>query len=245
MAENLGAAKRNDVTKRRAKREQTRGQLADDGFAKRRSLVSGMAPLLKEAERLGIFTGDRDLLTCPSCGLMEDVLFDGRLVTVTKSDSRSDSGMRFTEESAGIYKCPGCGAQVLESPEELQPVRSRTKLGAFTGSWRITEMELWDQDAIDLLGPAHIKFDADRSGEFVFIAVRGWMDCTFGEKDGQPFVEFSWQGSDEGDDVSGRGWATLDRAGRMTGRIYFHRGDNSAFTAAPFPASTNTRKRRG
>jgi hypothetical protein len=124
-------------------------------------------------------------------------------------------------------------------------VRSRTKLGTFTGSWRITEMELWDKDAIDLLEPAHIEFDADRSGKFVFIAVRGWMDCTFGEKEGQPLVEFSWQGSDEGDDASGRGWATIDRARRMTGRIFFHQGDNSAFTATPLPAPPNTRKRRG
>lgn len=43
---------------------------------------------------------------------------------------------------------------------------------AFTGSWRITDMELWDEEARDLLGPAYIKFGSDGMGEFRFIAVQ-------------------------------------------------------------------------
>ena len=46
---------------------------------------------------------------------------------------------------------------------------------AFTGSWRLTDMELWDEEARDLLGPASIKFGSDDTGEFRFIAVQGWM----------------------------------------------------------------------
>jgi hypothetical protein len=30
------------------------------------------------------------------------------------------------------------------------------------GRWRIVEMELWDEDAIDLIGPAFIEIDAKR-----------------------------------------------------------------------------------
>ena len=37
----------------------------------------------------------------------------------------------------------------------------------------------------------------------------GELDCRDADRDGRPGVEFSWQGSDEGDDVSGRGWAAL------------------------------------
>ena len=44
----------------------------------------------------------------------------------------------------------------------------------------------------------------------------------------------SWQGSDEGDDVSGRGWAGLNPDGRLEGHIYFHLGDDSAFRAERF-----------
>ena len=44
-------------------------------------------------------------------------------------------------------------------------------------------------------------------------------------------VEFSWQGSDEGDDTSGRGWAALNPDGTLEGHLFFHLGDDSAFRA--------------
>ena len=44
---------------------------------------------------------------------------------------------------------------------------------ALLGKWRITEMELWDTDFVDMLGPAYIAFDAKGGGEFVFGAVHG------------------------------------------------------------------------
>lgn len=122
--------------------------------------------------------------------------------------------------------------------------KTHTRRNAFTGSWRISETELWDKDAINLIGAASIKFDGDRSGEFAFIAVRGWMDCVFSTKGGKPLVEFSWQGSDESDDASGRGWATIESDGTMTGRIYFHQGDNSAFIATPLAAPSAGQNRR-
>jgi len=34
-----------------------------------------------QAKALGIFTNDRELIECPSCGLLEDVTFEGLLVT--------------------------------------------------------------------------------------------------------------------------------------------------------------------
>jgi hypothetical protein len=42
-------------------------------------------------------------------------------------------------------------------------------------------------------------------------------------------VVLSWQGSDEGDEVIGHGWAALNPDGRLEGHIYFHLGDDSAF----------------
>lgn len=50
-------------------------------------------------------------------------------------------------------------------------------------------------------------------------------------RDRRPGVEFSWQGHDEGDPASGRGWATLEAEGSLRGRIYFHLGDDSGFHA--------------
>lgn len=45
--------------------------------------------------------------------------------------------------------------------------------------WRIAEMELWDRETMDLLGPAFIEFGAE-GGSFRFIAVDGQMSCEHG-----------------------------------------------------------------
>jgi hypothetical protein len=91
-------------------------------------------------------------------------------------------------------------------------------------------MDLWDRDALDLVAPAFMEFRPDRTGSFGFIAVRGWMDCRSAGS-GRSGIEFSWEGTDEGDQVSGRGWAALQDDGSLHGRIYFHLGDDSGFRA--------------
>lgn len=101
------------------------------------------------------------------------------------------------------------------------------------GRWRITDMEEWDRDAIDLVGPAFIEFTDGDSGQFSFIVVRGWMDCRAIERDGRPGVEFSWDGDDDGDRANGRGWALLMHDRTLEGHIYFHQGMDSAFQAEP------------
>ena len=67
-----------------------------------------------------------------------------------------------------------------------------------------------------------------------FIVVTGELDCRGADCDGRPGVEFSWQGSDEGDDANGRGWAALCPDGTLEGHIYFHLGDDSGFRAERF-----------
>jgi hypothetical protein len=63
-----------------------------------------------------------------------------------------------------------------------------------TGRWQIVEMDLWDRDAVDLLGPAFIEIGADGTGSFRFIAVEGDIDGRHVERDGHPAVEFSSAG---------------------------------------------------
>jgi hypothetical protein len=105
-----------------------------------------------------------------------------------------------------------------------------------TGRWRIVEMSAWDRDAIDLVEPGFIEFAGDGTGQFGFIAVRGWLDCRSVERDGRAGVEFTWDGLDEGDHVSGRGWATVVDAETIEGHLFFHLGDDSSFWAKPFTA---------
>ena len=109
-----------------------------------------------------------------------------------------------------------------------------SKSTSIIGRWRITEMDNWDQEAVDLVQPGFIEFDDDGLGSLGFIVVTGKLDCRHAERDGEPGVEFSWQGSDEGDEVSGRGWAALNPDGTLEGHIYFHLGDDSAFRAERF-----------
>jgi hypothetical protein len=119
------------------------------------------------------------------------------------------------------------------------PVEVRDSEGiamSLTGAWRIVEMDLWDPEAIDLLVPGCIQFGADGSGRFRFVAVQGWMDCHRGQRDGRPYVEFTWEGDDDGDPASGRGWAALEETVRCV--------DTSTFTLATTRASERCAPRR-
>jgi hypothetical protein len=111
-----------------------------------------------------------------------------------------------------------------------------SKSTSIIGRWRITEMDNWDQEAVDLVQPGFVEFGDDGLGDLGFIAVTGELDYRDADRNGRPAVEFSWQGSDEGDDVCGRGWAALSRDGTLEGHIYFHLGDDSAFRAERFSA---------
>ena len=101
----------------------------------------------------------------------------------------------------------------------------------FEGAWNIKEMEKWDQRAINLVSQAEISFDYDGTGDFIFIAVKGFTDCRYSENKGKPFVEFSWQGRDERDDANGRGWAIINGQNELEGHIFIHCGEDSSFKA--------------
>ena len=98
----------------------------------------------------------------------------------------------------------------------------------FIGSWRIVEMEQWDQDFVDLVSPGHITFTRGGRGELHFGAVDATLDWRADATANR--VDFSFEGFDEGDEVSGRGWADLSGE-NLTGRIAFHLGDESGFVA--------------
>ena len=99
------------------------------------------------------------------------------------------------------------------------------------GSCRIVEMDLWDSDTIELLGPAFIELKADETGSFRFIAVKGYLHCSYDERVKGARTEFTWEGDDDGSHVFGRGWAELKPDGSLYGRIFFHFGDDSGFGA--------------
>lgn len=58
------------------------------------------------------------------------------------------------------------------------------------GRWRIVDMGLWEQDAVDLVAPGFIVFEAGSRGGFGFLAVQGRLDWRQAPRDGRPGVEF-------------------------------------------------------
>ena len=61
------------------------------------------------------------------------------------------------------------------------------------------------------------------------MAMQAGIDWRTDEKNGE--VQFTFDGFDEGDEVTGRGRARIDDDGLMRGRIWFHLGDESGFVA--------------
>jgi len=72
--------------------------------------VEDIIRIQKQAKSLGIFVNDRELLECTGCNLVEDVAFDGSLMTYHRdSDDMTDSGLRFVKMDQEKYRCPVCG----------------------------------------------------------------------------------------------------------------------------------------
>jgi len=94
------------------------------------------------------------------------------------------------------------------------------------GRWRITWMETWDQEFVDLIEPGHFRFDENGLGFFIFGAVEGQVDYRLSD-DGQ-HIEFSWSGNDDGHIKAGRGWFDLVSPGTAKGQFFIHCGDESA-----------------
>ena len=79
-----------------------------------RSLLRQIGHVYRFAREAGIFLNDRELLSCDSCGLLEDVNITGRLITYKSGEAVFDSGMRFEKGEGNTYVCPVCGAPVRE-----------------------------------------------------------------------------------------------------------------------------------
>lgn len=109
--------------------------------------------------------------------------------------------------------------------------KSRKKAESpFTGWWKIVSMTGWDQDFVDAEVPGFIEIESGGMGHFQFGYVRANLDAREGMRDGKPAVEFSFEGMDEMDECSGRGWAVL-QGDELQGMIVFHGGDDSGFVA--------------
>lgn len=110
------------------------------------------------------------------------------------------------------------------------PVDTSVDDHRFRGDWRIVEMDKWDADYLDMEVPAFIALEANNLGGFQFGLVQGDIDYRVTSVGGRPRADWSFIGRDEMDEASGRGWAHVD-GDILTGKLFFHRGDESGFRA--------------
>ncbi|HIJ89030.1 MAG TPA: hypothetical protein HPP97_15350 [Desulfuromonadales bacterium] len=97
---------------------------------------------------------------------------------------------------------------------------------AINGLYEIVEMEIWDgKDSTVLAERARISIQG-RKGKLHFIGFDGQMDIT----DAKDRYLFTWVGNNEADPISGYGNFTSS-GDILTGRIYMHDGQDSAFVA--------------
>jgi hypothetical protein len=111
------------------------------------------------------------------------------------------------------------------------------------GPWRIVETDVWDVDDLDATDPADLTLEPKGHGRLGLLAIEADLDYRVVQREGRLAIEFSFEGFDEGDQISGRGWAILDGE-QLRGHLFIHHGDDSGFTAARGNTSARRRQRR-
>ena len=117
-------------------------------------------------------------------------------------------------------------------------------ISSFEGLWHIVSRSGWDEDYLNEEAQAFIEFEANGTGHFQFGYVQGYT-WRAGTRDGQPAVEWTWDGTDGADmtEMTGRGWAKLEGE-ELYGMIVIHLGDESDFVATRAKASKRSKKRK-
>lgn len=90
-------------------------------------------------------------------------------------------------------------------------------------------MGAFDSDYIDLVAPGFLAFAVREMGEMAFGVVTATLDCAFDKT--KRDVSFDFTGFDEGDEVSGNGWAEMTSDDTIASEIEFRNGDDTTFEA--------------
>jgi hypothetical protein len=101
----------------------------------------------------------------------------------------------------------------------------------FTGTWHIYEMEMWDEDYFNMDVQAYIDIKPNKLGNFQFGLVSGEIDGRIVDYAEDKRFEFTFEGFEEGDLVSGFGWVRIKEKDKLEGEFRFHLGDSSTFLA--------------
>jgi hypothetical protein len=73
------------------------------------SMAEAINELNLKLTALGGFDHSRELLSCPACGMFEDVSAQGKLITAEADYPEDDTGLRFKKLNEDEWECPDCG----------------------------------------------------------------------------------------------------------------------------------------
>ena len=102
------------------------------------------------------------------------------------------------------------------------------------GHWQIVEADIWARDYLDLCGPATMTITKRGHGEIAFGALQAGLDIDYSGSS----IDFTWQGFDEMDEVSGDGSAELLDDGSIEIEFAYHNGDEAVLKAIRCTSST-------
>ena len=114
--------------------------------------------------------------------------------------------------------------------------RARTRLQRLSGTWKIIEMPDLTEDYLSESKDPHLRLDFHRrgnvSGHYEYGLCQGELDGeVVVESEGKPMeIRFSFEGSDEMEQVNGYGVAVLSEDDKtLTGKLHYHLGDDWRF----------------
>jgi len=102
------------------------------------------------------------------------------------------------------------------------------------GRWRIVEADIWDRGHLDPCGRATITIKADDHGEIAFGALEAALDIEYDSSS----IGFTWNGSDEMDQVEGDGSGELLDDGSIEIEFAYRNGDKAVLKAKRETSST-------
>lgn len=113
----------------------------------------------------------------------------------------------------------------------------------FLGKWHIRWASEWGYDYLSWVEKPEIEISTSGYGTIRFGAFNAMLDAMKDELRPDDVMQFCFAGSDEGDEVCGRGAAWIEE-GVMKGSITFMRGMSSLFEAEKVEELTKTAKKK-